>query len=385
MAANVRAGGDAGHLGATTDRLHFAALDSLRGVCAVLVVLFHFHVQGAIYSLPIVQNGWMFVDFFFVLSGFVVSHAYAERLATKSVGLPRFMALRLGRIYPLHFFMLVVLIALEVARTVGIGNQRAGFDAGHSPLSIVTNLLLLQCFGLHDGLTWNGAAWSIAAEVWSYLIFAIVMILKPKWAFAIFAVLACSSLTILLAFSPRGLDATSDFGFFRALLGFSIGLLARAAYGAGIRPSGTLIELTLLVTTGLLVARYNLGTGPFALLPVFGLVVVVFASERGVASAVLRSRLPRWLGTISYSIYMIHTLPQLAGFEFMKRASSLGFRFGAGKFGDEIAAPPIVGDLMVLMTLGVTVVLAGITYRLIEVPARNWVKRVLERSARTAN
>ena len=56
----------------------FAALDSWRGIAALLVALLHFRFLGHFYSLDFVRNSWLFVDFFFVLSGFVITHAYAD-------------------------------------------------------------------------------------------------------------------------------------------------------------------------------------------------------------------------------------------------------------------------------------------------------------------
>jgi peptidoglycan/LPS O-acetylase OafA/YrhL len=58
----------------------FEALDGWRGICACLVVLFHFHGYSPIYSWGLIRNSYLFVDFFFVLSGFVIAWNYATRL-----------------------------------------------------------------------------------------------------------------------------------------------------------------------------------------------------------------------------------------------------------------------------------------------------------------
>src|SRR5687768_5675625 len=79
----------------------FIALDSLRGIAAVGVMLFHMGNIGWLGGFHAIQNGWLLVDFFFVLSGFVIAASYGERLAQGySVG--KFMALRFGRVVPLH-------------------------------------------------------------------------------------------------------------------------------------------------------------------------------------------------------------------------------------------------------------------------------------------
>src|SRR3979409_173570 len=97
----------------------FVALDSWRGIAACLVALFHFeayshlvysHLNGA----PFLRNSWLFVDFFFVLSGFVIAANYQQRLR-EGFGVGRFLLLRLGRLYPLHLFMLAAAVAVKLA------------------------------------------------------------------------------------------------------------------------------------------------------------------------------------------------------------------------------------------------------------------------------
>lgn len=78
--------------------LRIDVLDALRGICALLVVLVHFRSNGYIAQLPVLRNGWLFVDYFFVLSGFVIAHSYGARLASGEVSVARFMGLRMGRI-----------------------------------------------------------------------------------------------------------------------------------------------------------------------------------------------------------------------------------------------------------------------------------------------
>lgn len=139
----------------------FAALDALRGVCACLVCLFHFKVVSPVADWAFVRQSWMFVDFFFVLSGFVIAANYQRRLAG-SMSLGRFLLLRLGRIYPLHAFMLAIFVATELAALALGGSdyhQRGLFDDAHSPWSIITNLFLLQSFGIEGRLTWNHPSW----------------------------------------------------------------------------------------------------------------------------------------------------------------------------------------------------------------------------------
>src|SRR6202034_1376719 len=138
---------------------------------------------GYLYPVPLVRNAYLFVDLFFVLSGFVISHAYADRLGNgKSVGI--FLIRRFGRIWPLHAAILAVFVGIELLKLVGLHNglvlHHALFAHGHTIGAIVADLGLLQSFGLYDHLTWNGPSWSISAEFWTYVAFASVSVLLPR-------------------------------------------------------------------------------------------------------------------------------------------------------------------------------------------------------------
>ena len=98
----------------------FAALDGLRGVSAIAVVLFHLPLAMHAYGSPLVREAYIFVDFFFVLSGFVIAHAYAARIETvASVG--DFLLRRVARRWPLHLATLAGLVVLECARVLSTG------------------------------------------------------------------------------------------------------------------------------------------------------------------------------------------------------------------------------------------------------------------------
>ena len=90
----------------------FEALDSWRGICACLVAVFHFHAYGFLYTSPFLRNFYLFVDFFFVLSGFVIAWNYADKL-TSVQALKGFMILRAGRLYPLHLVTLAALLLVQ--------------------------------------------------------------------------------------------------------------------------------------------------------------------------------------------------------------------------------------------------------------------------------
>src|SRR6202142_2994764 len=93
----------------------FVPLESLRGVAALIVVVYHAVWLNPVTNSRFFLNGALMVDFFFVLSGFVIFHSYGSRLSSlRDFG--RFLWLRLGRLYPLHFAFLLVFLAIEAAK-----------------------------------------------------------------------------------------------------------------------------------------------------------------------------------------------------------------------------------------------------------------------------
>src|SRR6476646_8690629 len=161
--------------------VRFEALDALRGVCALLVVLFHIPIYHALKDVAAFANLQFCVDMFFALSGFVLCHAYGQRLHDGDTGV-RFMVMRLARLWPLHLAVLSLFVGLELAKLVfsraatSFALDSQAFASGHSVWEIVTNLLFLQSFGLHSGLTWNGPAWSAALEFHVSILFAFVVL-----------------------------------------------------------------------------------------------------------------------------------------------------------------------------------------------------------------
>src|SRR5438552_16908910 len=96
----------------------FLVLDSWRGIAACLVALFHLDAYCHLYGVPFLRNSWLLVDFFFVLSCFVIAANYQQRLCD-GFGVGRFLFLRLGRLYPLHSAMLALFAGCEFPQALG--------------------------------------------------------------------------------------------------------------------------------------------------------------------------------------------------------------------------------------------------------------------------
>ena len=359
--------------------MRFDVLDALRGVCAMLVVLYHFRSNGYIAQAPIVQNGWLFVDYFFVLSGFVIAHSYGARLAEGRVSIGRFMGLRIGRIYPLHLFVLLGFVALELLLVLGGDTiarfaSREAFSGPRAAEPLIQSLLLIQTFGIGKAWGWNVPAWSIAAEMWTYLLFAAVFVLAKGRRVLASAVLAAAAMLAVASYSPD-LDVTFDGGILRCIFGFGAGVvtyhLFRRFGGAG----GSAMELAAVAVT---IAFVSFAEGALTFLApfVFGGMVFVLASQKGVVSRLLHRRPFQFLGLTSYSIYMIHTFVQGRFGEVLQITRLVAIRVDAqGR--TLLEAPPLVSDALTLVMLALVVCAATITYRLVELPGQRLSRRWL--------
>jgi len=380
--------------------IHFRVLDSWRGVAALLVAVFHLNILSAIYSLDFIRNSYLFVDFFFVLSGFVITHSYANRLGTLE-GVGTFALRRLGRLWPLHVVVLLALVILESARAVsaarGVSFTNPPFTGSTSLHSILTNLVFGQSFGLEQQLTWNPPSWSICAEFWTYLVFAATVFIGSTWLrrfrFATEVLLVAvliASVSILVSFARHGIDATYDFGLARCIYGFFVGNLIyrlwQAASHFRLRPR--LLEVGALIAAVAYVSAAG-HTGYTFLAPlVFGFVVFVFAFEAGPVSALMLNKGNAWLGQISYSIYMwqafiifnfvdrpVSMLEKMTGHSFTTTDSASSALGGeAGKL--IVLGGHVLPIVATLLFLGFLIVVASISYYLVEKPGQELFARL---------
>ena len=348
----------------------FEALDSLRGVCAMMVVLYHMHqVGGAIVNVPFVRHSWVFVDFFFVLSGFVIASSYMKRLG-EGFGVARFMGLRLGRIYPLHLFVLLLLCFHEVA-SILIGDSliggRTAFDTPNSPANFVRNLLLLQSSGLRESAGWNPVSWSVAAEIWAYLLFALVVVWLKRGATAFFAGLALLSLAVFVAFHRQSLDTTYDFGIIRCFYGFSIGMLVQRLRERWQPRGGHLAEIGTTVLVIAYVAMFADGVTSLIAPLVFALPICLFASENGCVSWLLNRKPFRVLGTLSYAIYMFHLFALVCYYDLVDTFH-------------QWVSWQIAPDIATIGALFFVTVMSWPVWHFIEMPARDWSRQRVSQS-----
>lgn len=362
----------------------FEALDSWRGVCALLVALFHFPAAGWLAENGFIRGSYLFVDFFFVLSGFVIAHAYGERLAD-GASFRRFMVTRFGRLFPLHAFMLLAFAAFELVRWAvpQLAGGEPAFTGAFSIPSLLTNLFMVHGLGVEHGLTWNGPSWSISTELFAYLLFGATVLALCRFAILAFVSAILVAPLFLLALSPDYMDATWDFGFIRCVYGFAFGVLVHMLFvRIGEAPrrdpetmaAWTFAECATVIAVVLFVSTGHANAMSLLTPVIFGFAVFIFAHEGGMASRLLMARPFLTLGALSYSIYMTHMFVQA---RMMNAAKLADGHFGLGLLGpdgaqiDAVWAWPLAA-LMIASTLAASF----LTYRLVEMPGREWFRRL---------
>jgi peptidoglycan/LPS O-acetylase OafA/YrhL len=382
-----------------TTKTHFRVLDSWRGVAALLVALFHLNLYSAIYSLSFVRNGYLFVDFFFVLSGFVITYSYGDRLKTLD-DLSAFAIRRFGRLWPLHVVVLLAFLVAESGKAVlaarGASFYLPPFTGTNSLGTLPLNLVFGQSFGFVQHLTWNPPSWSICAEFWTYLAFGSVLVFSSTWlarfrvaSMVLVAAVLAVSVSILVLFAQHGMDASYDFGFARCLYGFLVGHLTYRLFQ--ITPKATLDsrfpELAMLIIIVYFVSLAGRGGVSFFAPLVFAAAVFVFAFEAGPLSRLMSNGVNDWLGKISYSIYMWQAF---IIFNFVDRAVSIvekktGWVLTttegvSSALGGEAGKLIVLGGhvlpmLVTVLFLVLLVAVASVSYYLIERPGQKLFAR----------
>ncbi|MCE7026670.1 acyltransferase family protein [Jiella avicenniae] len=379
-----------GRAAVRNDGARFQALDGWRGVCALLVVCFHAPVTGFAETSGLVRNAFLFVDFFFVLSGFVITHAFYGTLR-ESRDFSRFFLLRLARVYPLHLAMLLLPLAFECAR-LALKGPAETFAGGTSVDGLIANLFMVQSFGFLDTLTWNYPSWSISAELVAYAAFAAVVVTAPRLLVPLAALAIVVGLPVI-AMAIGNMDASSNLGWLRCLAGFSVGVILRrtlwrdaAAAQARRHPtSWSLAELAVVLLVGIFVSRQGGTDLAFAAPFVFGLALYVFAHEGGIFSRALKTRPFAFLGLISYSIYMTHAfvidrvhnvasvLTKVTGTDLFVRSPARNELIGPQAWQGTVT--------LVVIVLG-TIVFSALTYRFVEKPGMALGRRLVGRPDR---
>ncbi|MXO92001.1 acyltransferase family protein [Erythrobacter arachoides] len=297
-----------------------------------MVVFYHARAAIAGWAGPdaiaLFAYGYLAVDLFFMLSGFVMWLNYGPKLrAAGLAGAPDFWWRRFARIWPLHAAVLLALIGFVVV-LLATGRDTSGYPLGELPL----HLLLAQNWGFTDALSWNHPAWSISAEIGAYALFPL-LVLALRWESlprpALWALVALFALALWATFTAFGAQSLGEeitrLGLVRCVLQFAIGMALANLWrlgGTGWAP-GVVGVVLLGVWSGT-------GWGETLLVPLgFAGLLLALALSAGPLARVLGSRPLEWLGDVSYATYLIHfplfVLAKIALADEGARVGSLGF------------------------------------------------------------
>ncbi len=290
------------------------ALTSIRGLAAWWVVCFHVKASIASFASPAVNtligNGYMGVDLFFILSGFILSHVHHSQFESLDLRqVIRFLWIRLARIYPLHLFTLLLYVAIPILLL--LFSQQKVVPDQYTLEAFVANVFLVHAWGMFDELTWNGPSWSISAEWFVYLLFPLICLAARRVrGFIPLLVGSLAPLVIMVLIldsrdTEAQLNAWGGFALVRASCEFLAGCFLYKLYhcrpvsregadGIGISAAVALVLVISWTSDSLVVPAL------FAML-IFGL-----ANQQSLLARLLSHKSLRLLGEISYSTYMIH-------------------------------------------------------------------------------
>jgi peptidoglycan/LPS O-acetylase OafA/YrhL len=301
------------------------ALSGARALPPLVLVLFHFCEQRGYFGVPAIDlfvgKGYLWVEFFFALSGFILIHVYGGQAASllRPGQYLTFLKTRLARLYPLHLATLLLLLALVLfTRAIApLTGQVSIFDEPYHPIvslqTFVANLFLVQAWNIFPTLSWNAPAWFVSAEF-------LLCILFPLYAFAarggtrrgiLLIAAGMAGLAALVQTSGKdGLDLTFHNGIFRGMAAFAVGAGMAVVYRGFRKPDLHLANVLQVGVLGGLVlaiyfggARHSVDDLLVAALEMA--LIFVLAFDRGVVAWVFRSQPLLRLGEWSYAIYLV--------------------------------------------------------------------------------
>lgn len=347
------------------------ALTPLRFAAAMWVLLYFFGERlgmGWREVSGFIAKGYLGVDLFFILSGFILAHVYGPQVIGKRFNYGSFLWARLARLYPVHLATLGMLVAIAIAaKAIGIETASA-FDFG----TLWGQVFMVQAWGLIPAGGWNHPAWSISAEWFAYLVFPLSFALigfckRAPWAGVAGSVALFFGLYWLVPIVPQfggaGLtELTANGGALRIVPSFLMGV-ALWRFGQIISLTSNLAWSGVGVSAMWVILVPSLGANDA--LTWLGLASLIFClaetSKTG-GGGVLAAPMAVWLGEASYSLYMVHMPVDLIWFQAINRLMKV-------PNGSALAWIIVFGAMLA------SIVLAGLLFELIERPARTALRK----------
>ena len=347
-----------------TTRRHFHGLDTLRGIAALLVALYH--LSGMKYGFA----GYVLVDFFLVLSGFVLAHSYLYR--SVAVGKWEFAIRRFARLWPMHVVALFVMYGAIYYPLTGLFFSEPGTNTHNTWNTLIQNLTLTHNIGLPPNgpyvWSWNTPSWSISVEFWVNILFILLVTKRTKSLSMGVLALACLGVVWhgvgSLGTYNENFFKVLNSGMLRGIASFVLGIISYRLYvkykdvSVGLGLASLLEALCAGLVVFFLYTTYLGMPGLELLAPfAFTLMVPFLACERG--------QLTRWavhfkyLGAISYSVYLNHM--------------GIWILFGHAWISDHVSENP-----RLLIQMVVLLIYSHFTFQYIERPSQRFLlKRLL--------
>jgi peptidoglycan/LPS O-acetylase OafA/YrhL len=365
---------------------HYVVLDGLRGVAALMVVIFHTFEAYADNDATkqIVNHGYLAVDFFFLLSGFVIAYAYDDRWG--AMGQWEFYKRRLIRLQPMVVLGSVFGAVLFYVQAGGLFPKIAETPVWQMLLVMLLGCTLLPLPKAFDIRGWdeihplNGPAWSLFYEYLANIAYALVLRRLSLRALTVLVVLAAALLLEVALFGERrdlvggwSLDAAGvHIGLARLLYPFMAGMLLMRI-GTRIRTNHAFALCSLLLVAALSLPRMGPGAHHWSnglydalcVLLLFPLIVAIGAGHRQVHGVAVR--IARFFGDLSFPLYITHY--------------PLIYVYTAWVVDNRV--PPQRGALWGVALVAAAVAIAYASLKLYDEPVRRWLgKRWLAPAAR---
>jgi peptidoglycan/LPS O-acetylase OafA/YrhL len=363
------------------------ALTGIRGIAAVTVIAYHIYPAS---DFPpclsqMVARGYLSVDIFFVLSGFVMALNYGPmfRDRVRPAGIVTFLLRRVARLYPLYITFLALRIgySLLVYHSLQVPGFWFAMNLAHPLRDLIANVFMIQSWGVAKAIT--TPTWSISTEWGAYFVFPFIVgaILFRRWRLAAAAGCVAAALVVTAAVLTGydgehhngALDAYDGRTFIpmlRCLGGFALGLatfrLYRWAPAARLAGAGLGWAVLAYLQLGLLLHLPDL-----ALYPAFPLLVLCLACDKGVLGRLLAWKPIYALGVLSYTIYVIHNV-WISPVHWMEKSLPAQMPYGVAQ---------LTTAVFLILSLGGA---AAALHHWVEVPGRRLVRALADRAATAA-
>lgn len=339
-------------------------LTSIRGLAALLVVFFHLTQYLDEYEMfklfrPVYANGFLAVDFFFVLSGFIIAFKYQARFSRSlsRADVISFLVKRLARIYPLHLFVLVAYVLLQFLLYF---TGREAWQGQFAVEKFLYKLFLVDLWTLssENWQSWNVPSWTISGEWFAYLVFPLLAFVFCKISLPYRVVTG----VFLLAFLVWAYDSYTcgsigscigELGLLRCFGGFVVGVVVYNLHSLLGKGFPLASRFLCVLAAGLFVGALSAGLPNYWVVPLsFSLALLGIVGFYGSVQRILESRIFVYLGDISYSVYLTHA--------FIADVMYKAF----------LSNGQVPSILFISIYILVTLVFSSLTYKFIEVPCR---------------